>query len=293
MAASRRSVSSPARSRRTNKRGETKGLAVITIAIGALVVAMVLLQAMAEHPGIFVLLAVSCVLALSYWYKIQRQRTEQVKQRVEEIIQTHIRALRVRKLQLITTDSYGKPKIERWGREIEYFITNHIQPHIRAGDLSRLQRHTPIATLVQNLLEIDETRNPNMQTFSEEMSPSEFEAFCAEELRRNGWQARVTLQSRDQGVDVIAEKNGIRVVLQCKLYSSPVGNHAVQEAAAARAHEQAHFGIVVSNHRYTEPAQQLAATNGILLLHYRDLPGLDSALRALKVQNSMQTVGHS
>ncbi|HLH07890.1 MAG TPA: restriction endonuclease [Terriglobales bacterium] len=132
-----------------------------------------------------------------------------------------------------------------------------------------------------------------MQTFSEEMSPSEFEAFCAEELRRNGWQARVTLQSRDQGVDVIAEKNGIRVVLQCKLYSSPVGNHAVQEAAAARAHEQAHFGIVVSNHRYTEPAQQLAATNGILLLHYRDLPGLDSALRALKVQNSMQTVGHS
>src|ERR1700730_11505635 len=66
---------------------------------------------------------------------------------------------------------------------------------------------------------------------------------------------------RDQGVDVVAEKNGIRLVLQCKLYSRPVGNKAVQEAAAARAHEAADYGVVVSNNRYTQDAQQLASTN--------------------------------
>jgi len=107
------------------------------------------------------------------------------------------------------------------------------------------------------------------------MTPTEFETFCAEELRRAGWNARVTMQSRDQGVDVIAEKNGVRVVLQCKLYARPVGNKSVQEAAAARAHEQADFGIVVTNNRYTQDAEQLASTNKILLLHYTDLRNLD------------------
>ena len=117
-----------------------------------------------------------------------------------------------------------------------------------------------------------------METVSDEMSPAEFEAFCAEELRQAGWKARVTLQSRDQGVDVIADKNSVRVVLQCKLYTGPVGNKAVQEAAAGRAHERADFGIVVTNNRYTYAAEQLAHTNGVLLLHYRNLRNLDDFL---------------
>jgi restriction system protein len=78
------------------------------------------------------------------------------------------------------------------------------------------------------------------------------------------------MHSRDQGVDVVAQKNGRRAVLQCKLYARPVGNKSVQEVAAARAHEQANLGIVVSNNRYTKAAEQLADTNDIPLLHYRD-----------------------
>jgi Restriction endonuclease len=119
---------------------------------------------------------------------------------------------------------------------------------------------------------------PPFQTFSDEMKPAEFEAFCAEELRRAGWDARVTMQSRDQGVDVVAEKNHVRVVIQCKLYARPVGNKSVQEAAAGKAHEQADYGIVVTNNRYTLAAEQLAATNGVLLLHYRDLQNLEGIL---------------
>ena len=86
------------------------------------------------------------------------------------------------------------------------------------------------------------------------------------------------MQGRDQGVDVVAEKGSIRVVVQCKLYARPVGNKSVQEVAAARAHEQASYGLVVTNNRYTTAAEQLAATNGILLLHYRDLHNLDDIL---------------
>ena len=111
------------------------------------------------------------------------------------------------------------------------------------------------------------------------MSPPEFEVYCADELRQCGWNARVTTQSGDQGVDIIAEKNGVRVVLQCKLYTGAVGNKSVQEVVAARAHERAHYGVVVSNSRYTKAAEQLAATNEIKLIHYRDLMNLENLLK--------------
>jgi HJR/Mrr/RecB family endonuclease len=83
---------------------------------------------------------------------------------------------------------------------------------------------------------------------------------------------------RDQGVDGIADKNGLRIVQQCKLYSNPVGNKAVQELAAGRVHQQAHHRAVVRNNAYTTAAKQLAATNGILLSHHTDLPQLEQML---------------
>jgi HJR/Mrr/RecB family endonuclease len=146
-----------------------------------------------------------------------------------------------------------------------------------------------IVKLIGTSVEAAMRDNRAIQAFSESMSPTEFEAFCAEELRRVGWNSRVTRQSRDQGVDVVAEKGNVRVVLQCKLYSRPVGNKAVQEAAAAKAHEQAHHGVVVTNNRYTSDAEQLANTNGILLLHFSDLRNLDSLLNAVSTRRGLQS----
>ena len=62
------------------------------------------------------------------------------------------------------------------------------------------------------------------------LSPLAFEGYCADLLSNAGWNASITKGSGDQGIDIIAVKNGIKIVLQCKKYSSPVGNKAVQEA---------------------------------------------------------------
>ena len=119
---------------------------------------------------------------------------------------------------------------------------------------------------------------PWFTEFSDKFTGADFEIYCAEKLRLSGWDARVTMQSRDQGIDVVAEKAGVRVVVQCKLYWSPVGNKAVQEIAAGRAHERAHYAAVVSNHRYTSSAEELASTNQVLLLHHSDLADLDTII---------------
>lgn len=212
---------------------------------------------------------------------LDRRAGKSAAQKTAAAINEHLSSLVRRRAQLVRPDAYGKPRLENWAKEINYFVDEHITPRLTPREHWAFIREnqTSIVTAIHIRVEKEAKKNPAFLAFSDDMTPGEFESFCADELRRAGWNARVTLQSRDQGVDVIAEKDRIRVVLQCKLYARPVGNKAVQEAAAARAHEQANFGIVVTNHRYTQDAEQLASTNNILLLHFTDLQNLDALIR--------------
>ncbi len=115
--------------------------------------------------------------------------------------------------------------------------------------------------------------------FEDNMSPQEYEHYCAALLRERRWTARVTQASGDQGVDIVAEKRGARIVVQCKKYSKPVGNRAVQEIVAAIAHEDAERGVVVATGGYTRAAKRLAASNRVLLLHHSQLPRIDRLLQ--------------
>jgi len=114
--------------------------------------------------------------------------------------------------------------------------------------------------------------------FHEDMSPQDFEHYCAAVLRERKWDARVTQVSGDQGVDIVADKRRMRIVVQCKKYSKPVGNRAVQEIAAGLAHHDAQRGVVVATNGYTTSAIKLAASNQVLLLHYSDLRRIDRLL---------------
>ena len=114
------------------------------------------------------------------------------------------------------------------------------------------------------------------------MSPLAYERHCAEVLRYAGWHATVTCATGDQGIDVLARKGNVRLVIQCKLYASPVGNSAVQQALAGREYARAHYAAVVSNAAYTASARALARRTGVLLLHHRDLAQADRLFRTGK-----------
>ncbi|UWQ58763.1 restriction endonuclease [Leisingera caerulea] len=101
-----------------------------------------------------------------------------------------------------------------------------------------------------------------------------FEKWVAEALIGFGWEAEVTAGSGDQGIDVIAIKNGKKIGLQCKLYSSAVGNKAVQEAHSGKVYYDAHEAGVLSNASYTASAKDLAEVTGVKLLSHHDIPHL-------------------
>ena len=115
--------------------------------------------------------------------------------------------------------------------------------------------------------------------FYHKMTPREFEYYCAEILTQYKWTAHVTQASHDQGIDIIAEKRGLRIIIQCKKYNKPVGNFAVQEVTAALAYKNADRGIVVATSGFTKAAIELAECNNVLLLDYRDLCNIDKLLR--------------
>ena len=112
-----------------------------------------------------------------------------------------------------------------------------------------------------------------------DMSPREYELFTARQLERAGWKVTHCGRAGDQGCDVVAELRGFRAVVQVKLYRTKVSNSAVQEVVATRRHHDAQIMAVVAPAGFTRSAEQLAASNGVHLLHHSALVGLERAAR--------------
>jgi len=111
----------------------------------------------------------------------------------------------------------------------------------------------------------------NPEAFDLRMNPRDYEQHCALQLEKAGWSTRLTAVTGDRGADVIAHRSGKILVVQCKLYSQPVANDAVQQVHAARDFQSADIAAVVSNQPFTKSARQLANVNGIHLLHHGQL----------------------
>ena len=97
------------------------------------------------------------------------------------------------------------------------------------------------------------------------MTGREFEEFVCELFKRMGYTTIVTKASGDQGIDVIAEKNGIKIGVQAKCYSNTVSNKAIQEVSAGLRHYNLTKGIVITNNYFTTSASELAYSNNIIL----------------------------
>ncbi|NPD68008.1 hypothetical protein HN018_11600 [Lichenicola cladoniae] len=206
---------------------------------------------------------------------------------VQEIV-THQRTLQIRKLQLVGVDAYGTIDLARWNKERAYFYKTRIMPLLAAnalddqwllinGDVEHrleLAASAPGSALGRSEA-IRERFVSDPRIFDPRMEPADYERHCAILLRAAGWKAQVTAASGDQGTDVLARRAGRSLVLQCKLYSSPVGNSAVQAISAARLHQRADLAAVVSNASFTPAARQLARTNGVYLIHHEELRAFD------------------
>ena len=242
----------------------------------------------------FIVLAVGAGWGAILLFKANQDRKaqERLNYVLTRTVAQHINTLTRRRDQTVVQGAYGEWIFSDWEREVKHFYNNVMEPALFAEYRSADEQYV-IATnkkmyygLCFEAVDRACVHAQNMpkktnslwgQGFAEMdddlhlSDPLAFERWCAQRLQDNGWQARTTKGSGDQGVDVFAEKNGTRVVLQCKLYSGAVGNKAVQEAHAAKVFESADYAAVVTNQSYTKSARALAQRTGVQLLHMDDL----------------------
>jgi restriction system protein len=192
----------------------------------------------------------------------------------------HKYELRSKYLQLNIKGDYGIIDASGWLKERKKFIDLILCPAIGRDETDLLELE-----VLQNLVDkfaSAPTEQGTDENSIQEMTGLEYELFCADLLKTSGWAVTLTKGSGDQGVDLIAEKNTLKLAIQCKRYLTPVGNAAVQEICAGMKFAQAHHGAVVSNAAFTPHAKQLAKITNILLLHHSALCDVESLLVANK-----------
>jgi restriction system protein len=215
----------------------------------------------------FVLFVV--LYAVFIWRKARQQRTG-----IRKLVRTHLKTLVLKRARGFTRDDYGRLVDSGWSKEIAYFYENVIPESLRTehglSDVTDL--------IEQEIARLPESTIEQWTMANAIATGDEFEHFVSDQLEGSGWRVRHTGKSGDQGADLVAEKPGVSVAVQCKLYTQPVGNKAVQEALAAQRYYATDHAAVVSNAAFTKSAVQLARSADVLLIHASDLDALDRLL---------------
>ncbi|MDH0123319.1 restriction endonuclease [Brucella intermedia] len=191
-----------------------------------------------------------------------------------DLVKSDARTLAKKRMQLSTKDEFGTPNTRKWEQELRRYIREVLPAKLDT-------EHHRFAILwlssqknVQKLRDLIDGEYQALlseDTKIDELNPLEYEQYCSRRLENMGWSASITRASGDQGADVLANKNGQSLVLQCKKYSKPIGNKAVQEAIAAQKFYRTDMAAVVTNQSFTKSARELAHMSGILLLHHTEL----------------------
>ncbi len=219
---------------------------------------------------------VPCLNAIIDQQNYQQDFVEYKSEVVNSYLPKYLEVLVRKRKQLITFDDYGVVDCKRWIDHLEYFIENVIEkryPFLQINPGSMYNEQSKIRLALFDIIEEAIIEFIDSETEDDDFygdDPIDYEVWCSEQLTNIGWDARLT-PTNDQGADIIADNDGIKVAIQCKFYSSPVGNKAIQEVVASLPYYGANYGAVVSNAGYTKSAKEIANATGIKLLHHSEL----------------------
>ena len=237
---------------------------------------------LADHKIFFFVGGLIVLAIISFYISRERKKEENYRRFIEDSkryllakSKEHEKTLGIKRNQILRPNDYGhidKKQKDEWNAEINTFLVSIQFPS------PELFPESDALEIIKMVDTHAENASKNLVYDAEKVTPREYELMCADILKDSGWEARVTKGSGDQGVDVVAEKSGKKVVLQCKRYSYPVGNSAVQEVLAGKSFYKADVSAVVSNQTFTPSAKELAQSSGVLLLHHELLSDLESMI---------------
>ena len=113
--------------------------------------------------------------------------------------------------------------------------------------------------------------NQTQNQFWKKIKGVELENSVKDILENKKWTVSTTKTVGDAGIDLICERNGKRVLIQCKGEARPLGVGAVRDAAGVNAIEKPDLMVVVAPNGFTSGSIDVASKAGLKLLTSTDL----------------------
>jgi restriction system protein len=203
----------------------------------------------------------------------RERREEELHLQLAELLVDHDEALMARLRQAFRRDAYGTLLPDKMTGELAYFFDVVVLKQIEmTGPADAQILSEAFSNWVHNLdLEKIERGYNKLPTRNNGLA---FERQVASTLADLGYSVSFTPESGDQGVDLIASRQGRRIAIQCKDYQAPVGNDAVQQVFSGAAFYGAEVALVIAPHGFTAAARQLANSLGVHCGARDELPSL-------------------
>lgn len=198
---------------------------------------------------------------------LSTNQIEIIKRSIINISSVHLKTLALKRQRSVIMDDYGGSDFDEksWKEELSYYI----EKHLYKGHYGfRNEFFALCSEIIDKYVALFPKDDLNEDIPDD---PLLYEKYCADILASLGWVVSTTKPSGDFGADIKAAKDGRIIVVQCKLYSSPVGIKAVQEIVAAVRYYNAQQAAVVSNNSFTTAAKELAAVHKVILCNHSQL----------------------
>lgn len=100
-------------------------------------------------------------------------------------------------------------------------------------------------------------------------APHDFEKYVANLYSHLGYNTMVTKGSNDGGKDIVMTKDGLKYVVEVKLYGNydKIGREKIQKLHSAQIIEKADRAIFVTTSEFTKPAIEYAESIGMDLVN--------------------------
>jgi hypothetical protein len=241
---------------------------------------------MSAHIWVPAVLLALFVAALGSFMALRRRqdRSEKYAPALEialDEIYAQASALRAAKSDSMRPDRYGTMHPDGWEREKALFVHSRLSARLaEAGYQGMLPPLMPaIDTEIERLANASveppsfasdmDSGNAYSAVAAPEVDPdlSTFATRCTSLLENAGWKTEPGSTGAGKTIDILAERDGRKLLLQCKGGGAPIGVEAVQQVFALKDRRRLDVAAIVTYAPFTRAAQQMASANGVHALH--------------------------
>lgn len=151
-----------------------------------------------------------------------------------------------------------------WGQRKFLVRVEHVFPYILLA-IAVIIGLLVITKLRKSWISWRNIHNPEMKLI-DNMTGIEFEKCIAKLLKNQGYRHIQITEKYDYGVDIVAEKNGVRWGVQVKRNSGLVKVIAVRQVVTALKKYKCDKAMVVTNSHFSVVASELAKSNDCMLI---------------------------